>query len=52
MKERWFTAFERSLAESGWFDKPDREDLYEEAGKAAWDEILNWDALEEDDEHS
>ena len=48
-KESWFRAFERNLAENGWLDHPERDDLYEAAGKAAFDELLNRDPPEEEE---
>lgn len=46
----WFDAFERNLAENGWLDQMDRDDLYEKAGKNAFDEISDRDAPEEEEE--
>jgi hypothetical protein len=48
-KQSWFEEFERQLAERGWYDDPNDFD-YEEAGKAAWDKILNREPPEKENE--
>lgn len=40
-KERWFADFERNLAENGWLDNMDRDDLYEQAAEDAQDHLAD-----------